>query len=208
MTNAAVLVLNRHFQPIHVTDARRAFTLLYLGVARVIDQQFRTFDFDSWAQLSDEVRGDAASPSAGHDVVRTVNRAILVPRVIILQLYDRIPRSKVRFSRHNIYLRDANTCQYCGRELPRTDLNLDHVTPRAQGGRTTWENVVCCCIDCNLSKGARTPEQAGLKLLKVPLRPRWTPTFRTQAGKVRYREWLPFLGVADASYWNVELQDE
>ena len=160
MTNAAVLVLNRHYQPIHVTNAKRAFTLLYLGVARVIDQQFRTFDFESWAQLSDEIGDDGRLAAEGNDVVRTVNRAILVPRVIILQLYDRIPRSKVRFSRHNIYLRDGNTCQYCGRELPRTDLNLDHVIPRAQGGRTTWENVVCCCIDCNLSKGARTPEQA------------------------------------------------
>ena len=208
MTNAAVLVLNRHYQPIHVTNAKRAFTLLYLGVARVIDHQFRTFDFESWAQLSDEIGGDGDLAVAGNDVVRTVNRAIIVPRVIILQLYDRIPRSKVRFSRHNIYLRDGNTCQYCGRELPRTDLNLDHVVPRAQGGRTTWENVVCCCIDCNLSKGARTPEQAALRLLKTPVRPRWTPTFRTQAGKVRYREWLPFLGVADASYWNVELKDE
>lgn len=208
MNNAAVLVLNRHFQPIHVTNARRAFTLLYLGVARVIDQQFRTFDFDSWAQLSQELRSHPDASEARQDVVHTVNRAILVPRVIILQLYDRIPRSKVRFSRHNIYLRDGNTCQYCGRELPRTELNLDHVIPRAQGGRTSWENVVCCCIDCNLSKGARTPEQAGLKLLKIPVRPRWTPTFRTQSGKVRYREWLPFLGMADASYWNVELQDE
>jgi 5-methylcytosine-specific restriction endonuclease McrA len=206
MTNAAVLVLNRHYQPIHVTNAKRAFTLLYLGVARVIDQQFRTFDFASWAQLSDEI--NQGRGYADHDVVRTVDRAILVPRVIILQLYDRIPRTKVRFSRHNIYLRDGNMCQYCGRELPRTDLNLDHVVPRAQGGRTTWENVVCCCIDCNLSKGARTPEQAGIKLLKTPARPRWTPTFRTQAGKVRYREWLPFLGVADASYWNVELKDD
>jgi 5-methylcytosine-specific restriction endonuclease McrA len=208
MTNAAVLVLNRHYQPIHVTNAKRAFTLLYLGVARVIDQQFRTFDFESWAQLSDDIGGDLRAGSVGQDVVRTVNRAILVPRVIILQLYDRIPRTKVRFSRYNIYLRDGNTCQYCGRELPRTELNLDHVIPRAQGGRTTWENVVCCCIDCNLSKGARTPEQAGIKLLKMPLRPRWTPTFRTQVGKVRYREWLPFLGVADASYWNVELKDD
>ena len=208
MTNAAVLVLNRHYQPIHVTNAKRAFTLLYLGVARVIDQQFRTFDFESWAQLSDEIGQGGSSPALGHDVVHTVNRAILVPRVIILQLYDRIPRTKVRFSRYNIYLRDGNTCQYCGQELPRTDLNLDHVVPRAQGGRTTWENVVCCCIDCNLSKGARTPDQAGIKLLKLPVRPRWTPTFRTQAGKVRYREWLPFLGLADASYWNVELKDE
>ena len=137
-----------------------------------------------------------------------MNRAILVPRVIILQVYDRLPRTKVRFSRYNIYLRDGNTCQYCSRELPRTDLNLDHVVPRAQGGRTTWENVVCCCIDCNLTKGARTPDQAGMKLMKTPVRPRWTPTFRTQSGKVRYREWLPFLGMADASYWNVELRDD
>ena len=210
MTNAAVLVLNRHFQPIHVTNVKRAFTLLYLGVARVIDQQFRTFDFETWAQLSQELGSGAGGlrASEGLDVVHTVNRAILVPRVIILQVYDRLPRTKVRFSRYNIYLRDGNTCQYCGRELPRTDLNLDHVVPRAQGGRTTWENVVCCCIDCNLTKGARTPDQAGMKLMKTPVRPRWTPTFRTQSGKVRYREWLPFLGMADASYWNVELRDD
>jgi len=215
MTNAAVLVLNRHYQPIHVTNAKRAFTMLYLGVARVIDDQFRTFDFASWAQLSDEV-GSGHRPACllgggsdgSVDFVHTVNRSILVPRVIVLQVYDRMPRTKVRFSRHNIYMRDSNTCQYCGRELPRVDLNLDHVIPRAQGGRTNWENVVCCCIDCNLSKGARTPEQAGLKLLKQPVRPRWTPTFRGQTGKVRYREWLPFLGVADASYWNVELKDD
>ena len=210
MTNAAVLVLNRHFQPIHVTNARRAFTLLYLGVARVIDQQFRTFDFESWAQLSSETQqdGEEIVGASDGDVMRTVNRAILIPRVIVLQLYDRIPRTKVRFSRYNIYQRDGNTCQYCGRELPRTELNLDHVLPRAQGGRTTWENVVCCCIDCNLTKGARTPEQAGMKLLKIPVRPRWTPTFRAQNGRVRYREWLPFLGLADASYWNVELSED
>ena len=209
MTNAAVLVLNRHYQPIHVTNVKRAFTLLYLGVARVVDQQFRTFDFDTWAQLSSEIGSDdAAAGGEGNDFIHTVNRALLVPRVIVLQVYDRMPRTKVRFSRHNIYMRDDNTCQYCGRQLPRVDLNLDHVIPRAQGGRTTWENVVCCCIDCNLSKGARTPEQASLKLLKQPVRPRWTPTFRGQTGKVRYREWLPFLGVADASYWNVELKEE
>src|SRR5882762_9817149 len=162
MTNAAVLVLNRHYQPIHVTNAKRAFTLLYLGVARVIDPQFKTFDFESWAQLSTEVGGTAGAA----EVIQTVNRAIRIPRVIVLQLYDRIPKTKVRFSRHNIYMRDGNTCQYCGQELPRTDLNLDHVVPRAQGGRTTWENVVCCCIDCNLTKAARTPEQAKMKLLK------------------------------------------
>ncbi len=194
--NSAVLVLNRHFQPIHVTNVKRAFALLYIGAAHAVDRQFRTFDFASWADLSAET---------GEDVIHTVSRAIRVPRVILLQVYDRIPRAKVRFSRHNIYTRDNNTCQYCGRQLPRADLNLDHVVPRSRGGRTTWDNVVCCCVDCNIAKGARTLEQAGLRLLKPPTRPRWTPTFRAGGDRVRYREWLPFLDLANASYWNAEL---
>jgi len=205
MTNGAVLVLNKHYQPIHVTNVKRAFSLLYLGVARVVDEEFRTFDFQSWAQLSAEL-GQAGQ--LGSDVTNTVTMALRVPRVIVLQLYDRLPKTKVRFSRNNIYLRDGSTCQYCGRTLPRTDLNLDHVVPRAQGGRTSWENVVCCCISCNLAKGARTPDQAAMRLLKVPVRPKWTPTFRGGSGPVKHREWLPFLGMADASYWNVELKDE
>lgn len=199
MTDSAVLVLNRNYQPIHITNARRAFSLLYLGAARAIDAHFRVFDFQSWMELSSEL---------DDEVIGAVGRTIRVPRVIVLQIYDRLPRTRVRFSRHNIYMRDGNTCQYCGRQLPRSELNLDHVVPRAQGGRTTWENVVCCCVECNLAKGARTPEQASLRLLKRPERPRWTPTFRTTGGRVRYREWLPFLDLPTASYWNVELHDE
>ena len=199
MINSSVLVLNRNYQPVHVTSAKRAFTLLYMGAARVVQPDFSTFDFESWSSLGH---------AAGHDVIHTVGRAIAIPRVIVLQIYDRLPTTKVRFSRLNIYARDANTCQYCARQLPRIDLNLDHVIPRAHGGRTTWENVVCCCITCNLKKGAKLPHEAGMKLLRQPVRPKWTPSFRTPNGKVAYREWLPFLGVADASYWNVELQDE
>lgn len=199
MSDSAVLVLNRNYQPIHITNAKRAFSLLYLGAARAIDAQFRVFDFESWAQLSSDTNDD---------VMHTIDRVIRVPRVIVLQLFDRLPRTRVRFSRHNIYLRDSNTCQYCGRNLPRVDLNLDHVTPRAQGGRTTWDNIVCCCVKCNLAKGARTPEQARMRLLKRPERPRWSPSFRAAMDRVRYDEWLPFLDLPTASYWNVELHDE
>jgi len=199
MINSSVLVLNKHYQPVHVTTVKRAFSLLYLGVARALDRQMSTFDFESWAALATE---------SGDDVIHTTSRIIRIPRVIILQFYDRIPRTKVRFSRLNIYARDNNTCQYCGRHLPRSQLNLDHVIPRAQGGRTAWENVVCCCVACNLRKGARTPEQAGVSLMQPPSRPRWTPVFRTPEGRVAYRKWLPFLGLADAAYWNVELQDD
>jgi 5-methylcytosine-specific restriction endonuclease McrA len=199
LTNASVLVLNRHYQPVHVTSVKRAFTLLYLGAARVVEPDFSTFDFESWADLG---------AAAGHDVIHTVGRAIRIPRVILLQMYDRLPKTKVRFSRLNIYARDDNTCQYCGQKLPRTMLNLDHVIARARGGRTTWENVVCCCVPCNLKKGSKPPHEVGMKLLRQPVRPKWTPTFRAPGNRIAHSEWLPFLGVVDASYWNTELVDE
>ncbi|WP_163989235.1 HNH endonuclease [Pyxidicoccus caerfyrddinensis] len=197
MINSAVLVLNRYYQPVHVTSVKRAFSLLYQGVAKAIDAQYRLYEFDDWAALS-----------ATQDCITTINRTIRVPRVLVLSAYDHLPRGRVRFSRLNIYARDNDTCQYCGKNLPRCDLNLDHVMPRSQGGKTTWENVVCSCVPCNLKKGGRTPEQAEMKLLKKPVRPRWTPLFRGATRKVTYREWLPFLHLADASYWNVELLDE
>ena len=197
--DTSVLVLNRHYQPVHVTSVRRAFTLLYAGAARVIAPDFSTFDFEGWAELG---------AAAGTDVVQTIDRVIAVPRVIVLQLYDRLPKQKIRFSRHNIYARDDNTCQYCRKQLPRTELNLDHVIPRARGGRTTWENVVCCCVPCNLKKGCRLPHECGMQLLKAPAKPRWSSTTKTIAGKVAHREWLPFVGLVDASYWNTELVDD
>ena len=197
MINSAVLVLNRYYQPVHVTSVKRAFSLLYQGVAKAIDEQYRLYEFADWAALS-----------ATKDSITTIDRTIRVPRVLVLGAYDHLPRAKVRFSRLNIYARDNDTCQYCSKQLPRSDLNLDHVNPRTQGGKTTWENVVCSCVPCNLKKGGRTPEQAGMRLLKKPVRPRWTPLFRGAIRKVTYREWLPFLHLADLSYWNVELLDE
>jgi len=198
MLNTAVLVLNRNYQPVHVTNVKRAFSLLYMGVARAIDSQYKLYDFESWAALS----------AAEHEHVSTIDKAIRVPRVLVLMAYEYLPKGRVRFSRLNIYARDNDTCQYCGRNLPRSELNLDHVVPRAQGGRTSWENVVCSCIECNLHKGGRTPEQAGMKLLKKASRPRWTPFFRTAQKRITYREWLPFISLADASYWNVELTED
>ncbi|HET7752724.1 MAG TPA: HNH endonuclease [Anaeromyxobacteraceae bacterium] len=195
MLDGSVLVLNRVYQPVHVTSVRRAFTLLYQGAARAIDEEFRLFDFESWSALS----------AATHDSVGTVKRRIRIPRVIVLMAYERLPKSRVRFSRFNIYARDENTCQYCGRRFARAELNLDHVIPRSRGGVTNWENVVCSCVPCNLRKGGRTPDEAGMRLLRAPARPRWTPIFRNVALRVRYREWKPFLSMAEAAYWNTEL---
>lgn len=183
MLNTNVLVLNRVYLPVHVTTVRRAVSMMYQGTARALDHEYRTFDFEDWI-VRVEHDGDLIGTSAG---------PLPVPRVIVLSHYDRLPRRHVRFSRSNIFSRDRYTCQYCGVRPGRASLNLDHVVPRAQGGRTTWENVVCSCIPCNRRKGGRTPEQAGFRLHRRPTRPRWTPLLSAPAGHIRYLEWAPFV---------------
>ncbi len=187
MLNSSVLVLNRSYLPIHVTSARRAFSLIYRQTARVVNEEYETFDFEQWRRL--EVAGEA---------VGMVNGRIRVPRVIVLPGFDRIPKRHVRYSRVNVFARDKFTCQYCGSSPPRSQLNLDHVIPRSLGGRTTWENVVCSCVDCNRRKGGRTPQQARLRLQRSPSKPRWTPLMHLIVSSVRYREWRPFLRVVSA----------
>lgn len=182
------LVLNRSFLPIHITTVRRACILVYQGVARIVDETFETFDFAGWL---------ARGVAPGAEAVGLVERSIAVPRVVALVAYDRLPRRSVRFTRHNVFARDRHTCQYCGRRLPRHELNLDHVVPRSQGGPSTWENIVCSCHACNRRKGGRTPEQAGLRLLRRPARPAWSPFLSRAAVNARYRDWHVFLGEAD-----------
>ena len=194
--NTKVLVLNRAYLPIHITSVRRACSLLYQGIARAVDEQYQTFDFESWATLSASVHDET---------IGRVGRSMRVPRVILLVAYDRVPKRHVRFSRFNVYARDRNTCQYCGRAFPRSELNLDHVVPRSQGGTSTWENVVCSCLRCNRLKGGCSPEQAGMALLRRPFRPNWTPFVLETWSLRRHREWLPFLSTVDAAYWNTEL---
>ncbi len=194
--NTKVLVLNRSFLPVHITSVRRAFSLLYQGLAEAVNEQYQTFDFASWSELSVSLHDDS---------IGLVHRVIRVPRVILLLTYDRVPKRQVRFSRFNVYARDRNTCQYCGVRFPRMELNLDHVVPRSLGGTSTWENVVCSCHACNRRKGGRTPTEAGMRLLRPPRRPEWTPFMLETFSLRRYREWLPFLSAVDAAYWNTEL---
>ena len=182
--HSKALVLNRSFLPIHVTSVRRACVLLYAGAARAVDSTYETFDFARWCE-----DGPVDGASLG-----LVGRRMPVPRVIQLAFYDRVPRRQVRFSRQNVYARDRDTCQYCARRLPRSQLNLDHVVPRSQGGPSSWENVVCSCHRCNWRKGGRTPEQSGLRLLRTPTRPAWTRFLADAASRGRYVEWAPFLG--------------
>lgn len=200
---SSVLVLNQHYLPIRVINVRRAFSLLFRRLAEVIhleEGRYTSYDFTDWCELSQlalEFEPDA------HDWVRAVRFDIAVPRIIRLALYDRLPKQSVKFNRRNIYARDRNLCQYCGRRQATSELSLDHVVPRSQGGQSTWDNVVCACLRCNIKKGGRTPEQAGMQLISMPCKPRRNPVLTVKLTEGRYASWKAFL---DNAYWSVELK--
>jgi 5-methylcytosine-specific restriction endonuclease McrA len=180
-----VLVLNRYFQPVQVTTAKRAFVLLYGGAARALDEDGEAYDFDLWRGLP--VRGS-------DDTLPIVSGALRVPRVVHLHRYDRTPRVSVRLTRRNLMFRDAHQCQYCGKRPPLRELNIDHVLPRSRGGDDTWENLVTACRVCNLRKGWKTPEEANMHLARIPVRPKWSMTAQILLGAGwKFKEWEPFL---------------
>src|ERR1041384_2126548 len=137
-----VLVLNASYEPINICGARRALVLVLKGVASAEEQ---------------------AAPA-----IHSARNAMLLPSVIRLLEYRRIPRQTRALSRKNILMRDRYTCQYCHRVLPSAELTLDHVIPRSRSGESAWENLVACCHHCNNKKGSRTPEEAGMKLARQP----------------------------------------
>ncbi len=201
--SASVLVLNRFYLAVHVVNVRRAFSLLFRELAEVVhleEGQYANYNFESWREIS-ELKAQFKEPH--DDWVRAVNFEIQVPRVIRLLGYDRQPKQTIRFNRRNIFARDGNRCQYCGKRFPTSELSLDHVVPRSLGGDTSWENVVCSCVRCNVKKGGRTPEQACLHLVRKPVKPKRSPLLTVKLGNPKYESWKGFL---DHAYWSVDLK--
>jgi 5-methylcytosine-specific restriction endonuclease McrA len=202
--DASVLVLNKLFMAVHIISVRRAFCLLCKDLAEVVnleDGQFATYDFASWREVS-EYRAKHFRQE-DDDWVRTSSSQIQVPRVIRLFAYEKMPKHTVKFNRRNIFARDNNQCQYCGRKFPTPELSLDHVVPRSQGGQSTWENIVCACVNCNVRKGGRTPKQAHLSLIRKPEKPKRSPLLNLKLTHKKYQSWKTFL---DNAYWSVELK--
>jgi 5-methylcytosine-specific restriction endonuclease McrA len=194
MLQQGVLVLNRSWLAVHVCDVRRALALLFLGLARVVTEEFETHDFDSWRALS--AHADA-------NCLRTPHFKLLVPEIIVLTHYNGVPPRRVKLSRRNIFERDRYTCQYCGCEPSRSDLSIDHVVPRSRGGTTTWSNVLLACTECNTRKRDLLPSEAGMRPRRRPAEPPWRPGpgFRVH---VQRRSWQHFV---DTAYWDQKLEE-
>lgn len=201
-----VLVLNKLYNPISVITARDAFVKLFIEIAEVVTVEggtYANYSFNSWAEISD-LRKQLEELGDLDDVVYTSRFTLIVPRVIRLLEFDKIPKQTLKLTRRNIYARDGSTCQYCGKKLGTDKLNLDHVVPKAQGGHNTWENLVCSCFKCNTKKASRTPKEAGMKLIKTPRRPKHNPMLKVHISHQRYAAWRDFVSEA---YWTAELQD-
>jgi 5-methylcytosine-specific restriction endonuclease McrA len=145
---SSVLVLNATYEPLSIVSVRRAVILLLKEKAEIVE--------------------------AAEAYIRSEHLALPIPLVIRLVYYVRIPgRISLPVSRRTVLARDHYTCQYCGMQPSRKDLTVDHVVPRSRGGDTVWENVVTACHICNGRKGDHTPEEAGMRLLARPSRPRY-----------------------------------
>jgi 5-methylcytosine-specific restriction endonuclease McrA len=188
------LVLNRNWLPIRVCTVRRALTLVFKDLARIIGpENYTLHDFASWLDLK---------VATGEPHIRTVSLSIRIPEVIVLRSCDRFTRPRVVFSRRNLFRRDRNTCQYCGTRCSTEELSIDHVVPRSMGGISTWANCVVACMSCNARKGNRTLDSAGMDLLRLPKEPPPQMAFTLQLGH-RKASWDQFVSEA---YWNVELE--
>jgi 5-methylcytosine-specific restriction endonuclease McrA len=189
------LVLNRNWLPIRVCTVRRALSLVFRDMARIIrPENFLPYDFGSWADLH---------VPQGEPFVQAVRLRIRIPEVIVLRFCEQFTRPRVVFSRRNLFRRDKNTCQYCGRKYSTEDLSIDHVVPRSLGGKSSWTNCVVACLSCNSRKGNRTLQRAQMQLTRLPKEPPPQAALTLQLGR-RKASWDHFVSEA---YWNVALEE-
>jgi 5-methylcytosine-specific restriction endonuclease McrA len=171
------LLLNQGYEPIKIISWQRAMTLVTLDKVDVVEQY------------------DAQ--------VRAISMIVQIPAVIRLRKAFRRHARPVKFSRVNIYARDAHRCQYCGVRCAVDQLTYDHVIPRSRGGRTTWDNIVSCCCTCNARKANRTPAQAGMILRAMPARPTWIPAVQIRVSTKSVPDaWRDYV------YWTGEIDSE
>lgn len=165
MLDRHVLVLNQNFEPLSVCSVKRAVIMVYLNRAEIIEA------LDGYKICS-------------------VSLSISVPSVVRLGTYVRVPIKRIMLTRKNIIKRDGYRCQYCGSKV--SQMTVDHIIPKNLGGQDIWENLVAACPKCNNKKGQRTPDQAGLALLRKPRRPNHI-TFIQQFIGVNDKRWKQYL---------------
>jgi len=183
-----VLVLNRNWQAIAITTPANAFSQMATDTATGLDIQssewMQPVTWDEWKDLT--VReGDLA--------IGVTDGEVRVPTVIVLCKYNKVPIHRPKLNSRNLWLRDGGICQYSGKKLKPSEGNIDHVIPLSRGGKNSWENCVLSCKALNQKKADRTPQEAGLKLLRQPVQPKPIPITATLKNVHDFEDWQHFL---------------
>ena len=180
------LILNRGWIPIHIMDWHKAIALLYKEHANALDADMVTYCYTDWVKQSIFLDD--------YPKIGTVKYKVAIPEVMVLTTFDRLPLREIKFTRQSIFQRDNYTCQYCGVKFKKNDLEKEHVIPKCQGGKNSWDNIVSACTPCNSKKRDRTPEQAGMKLIRKPRPPDWfNPHNRITHHPNKKKQWDAFL---------------
>ena len=158
-----VLVLSKSYEPISITSSRKAFLLVYMGKADVVDL--------SGSQIK--------SASAEYDIPSII-------RIKVRPAYNFY--SRVELNRKNIFKRDNNQCQYCGSS---ENLTVDHIIPKSKGGESTWHNLVTACNRCNNKKDNKSLVETGMRLISEPKRPHYVQ-FLIKKNNIK-ESWKPYL---------------
>lgn len=179
------LVLNKAWKAIGHCTVRNALVLMSRDAAKgLCVKNYRAYSWDEWTS-------DAENPPTVSNYVQTTKEKIPAPDVIILTRFDKIYFRSVRLTKRSLYRRDDYTCQYCHKQFPDDELSMDHVNPRANGGKTSWENCVTACLGCNNKKADRSLKDANLTLPKAPQRPQWNPIIHVRPD-LRPESWRAF----------------
>jgi len=219
------LVLNKNWTAVGVVTLPRAIVMLFstdahgAPKAEIVDHEvighsddgspqysFQPYTWQQWAELR---------PKDDEAAIHGCRGTFRIPEVIKLNRYDKLPIQKIHFSRRTIYKRDALTCQYCHKKFPSEELTIDHIVPRSEGGKTTWENCLLACVGCNKAKADRMPKrsghtftvffQSGRKQWQVQVQEPKKPKYNFFRGDIHYESWKQWLDVA---YWNIELDNQ
>ena len=175
--------------------------------ALVLNADFRPLSYFPlslwpWQEAVKAVFLDRVNIVANYDrTVHSPSFRMRLPSVISLKTYVHTGH-RPAFTRFNVFLRDRFSCQYCGDRFPTQELTFDHVIPRSRGGRTTWDNVVSACSDCNLTKSNRLPKESGMFPRRRPVQP---STYQLQQHGRAFPPNYLHEGWRDFLYWDTEL---
>lgn len=183
-----VLVLNKNWQAINISTPADALSMMYANTATGLDIRGKDdmvpLTWKEWASLS---------CSEEDSFVKTIQGNVKIPKIIILCRYDKVPKKRPKITRKGIWIRDQGICQYTGKKISPNEGNIDHVIPKSRGGATDWTNCVLAHKKVNAKKADRTPEEAGLKLIRQPFIPKELPVSFYLTNKYNIQEWELFL---------------